>query len=325
MRLNTIISTIIMNAKDIGDKIKLYLYPFYLMGKGCSGEILSYLLFILIVSAFFAVIYKVLSLSFIKLATTKKGLKKKKYKEKEAKSNSVKVALLKKELLYLKNTPVYMLNCALGSVLLIVCAVFIAVKGKDFLMAFSMLPFTQDGYPVVVGIILCFIASTNNITSPSISLEARNIWFLKSVPVNTKDVFSAKIMLHIIVTGIPLTICCISASVFLFDSVLTAVQLILFTLAFVALCAEIGLLANLMFPKMEWTNEAVPIKQSLSAMIGMFSGMLLTMLIIVIYFLSAGVIGASLYFICCTVLFIALAALLDRVINTKGKKHFENL
>ncbi len=325
MRLNTIITAIITNAEMIGEKIKLYIYPLYAMGKGCSGDVLSYLVFVLIAAAVFAVIYGILSRSFIKLVTTKKGLKKKEYKEKEAKSKSVRAALLKKELLYLKSTPVYMLNCALGSVLLVVCAVFIAVKGNDFLLVFSMLPFPEEGYAVVVGIILCFVASTNNITSPSISLEAKNLWFLKSVPVKTDDIFFAKIMLHLTVTGVPLIICCISASVFLFGSVLTAVLLILFTVPFVAVCAGLGLLANLIFPKMEWVNEAVPVKQSLSAMIGMFSGMLLTMLVIAVYFFTAGVLSSWVFLCGSGILFTAAAALIYRILCTVGKNKFSEL
>lgn len=325
MRLNTIISMIIMNAAVIGEKIKMYLYPFYKMGEGCSGNILSYLIFVLIVTAVFAVIYKVLSLSFIKLATTKKGLRKKLYKEKDTKRNSVKAALLKKELLYFKSTPVYMLNCALGSVLLIVCAVFIAIKGNEFLSLMSVLPFPEDSNPVIIGIILCFVASTNNITSPSISLEAKKLWFLKSIPVNVSDIFFAKYMLHMIVTGIPLIIGCICASVILFKSLIVAVQLILFTLSFISVCAQVGLLANLLFPKTEWTNEAVPVKQSLASMIGMFFGMILTMLVIAVFYLTAGIVSAGVFIIGCCVVFSVISVMLYLIINSSGKNRFERL
>lgn len=322
MRLNTIISMIIANAEEVGEGIKLYLYPLYKMGQGCAGDILSYLTFLFIVLAVFAVISRILSASFIKLATAKKGMKKKEYKEREVKKASSKLAFLKKEFLYFKSTPAYMLNCALGSVLLIVFAVFAFVRKDELFLALSFLPFPREGMSVIAGIVMCFIASTNNITSPSISLEAKNLWLLKSVPAKTDDIFFAKAMLHILVTGIPLIIANIIVAVAFAFSVPELLLCILFTMIFMSFCALTGLCINLIFPKMDWTNEAVPIKQSMSSLIGMFFGMLFTMLVIVLYFFLYPYLKPWLFLLLSSVLFAGLTALPVCWLRTKGRSRF---
>ncbi len=325
MRLNLIINEIIYNAGNIGEKIKTFLYPFYKMGKGCEGDILSYLLFLAFCITLFGIIYAVLSVGFIKITTAKKGMKKIRYEEKNVKRRSARLAFLKKELLYLKSSPVYMLNCAIGSVgLLIITAMFI-VKGKDFLGLISTVQVSDDALSVVVCILGCFIASSNNLTSPSISLEAKNLWLLKSVPVEVTDMFFGKIMMHILVTGIPLAVFSISSSVILENSVVMTVLSLVASELFVSVCAATGLAFNLIFPKTEWTNEAAPVKQSVSSMLGMFFGMILTIVCIVGCFISGSFIPAEIYLILLVLFFAVLFIFISKWLENKGKKLFSDI
>ncbi len=325
MRLNLIINEIIYNAESIEEKIKSFLFPFYLMGKGCSGDIISYFMFFAFCAIIFGSVYMILSYGFVKIATSKKGMKKIRYKEKRIKRKSAKLAFLKKELLYLKSSPVYMLNCAIGSVGLLIFTVMLAAKGKEFLGAVSTAYVPDKLLRIIVCALGCFIASSNNLTSPAISLEARTLWFLKSVPVQVKDIFFGKIMMHIIVTGIPLTVFSITASVVIENSFFTAVLSLIASFLFLAVCAEAGLVFNLLFPKTDWTNEAAPVKQSISSTIGMFFGMILTVVFIVGAFSIGSFLSAEGYLLLSCFVFSASAVLLGGWLVSKGEKRFYDI
>ncbi len=323
MRINTIINMIMMNAEGVGEWIKKYLYPIYKMGLGCSGDALSYLFFLAVVLLLFALIYKIISHNFIKLATAKKGMKKLRYKEKSVKKASAKTAFFKKELLYFKSTPGYMLNCALGSVMMIILAVFASFRKNDILGVFSMSEqLSAFSLPVVISIALCFVSSTNNLTSVSVSLEGKNLWLLKSVPVSVRDIFFGKIMLHITVTGIPLFIADIIVAAALKTDVLTFILITVFTESFMVLCAVAGLMINLIFPKTDWQNETAVIKQSISPMLGMFFGMFLTMTVVAFYFLTANILSSDAFMFVVSIILMIATAIIGRWLVASGEKKF---
>lgn len=323
MRLSSVVELILMNAESVGEWIKKWLYPVYCMGLGCTGDALYYLIFFFITAVAFAVIYLLLSVTFIKLATVKKELKKAVYKEKNTKRKSAGFAFLKKELLFFKNTPAYILNCALGSVMLVLFSVFFAVKNSEMTELLVMSTgIDYDALPAVIGIALSFIASTNNMTSVSVSLEGKSLWLLKSVPIEVKDIFLGKIMLHASVTGVPLLISGIIALSVLKADILVSVLMILFTEIFMIVCAEAGLWVNILFPKTEWTNITVPIKQSLSAFIGMFLGMFFTLFTVLIWFLTLNKFSSGLFLAVMSGLYFVVAVVLYNLLMTVGKKRF---
>lgn len=323
MRLNSVINLILMNAETVGEWIRKWLYPLYCMGNGCAGDVLSYLKFFFITAAVFAVIYKILSVTFLKLATVKREMKKVEYKEKNVKRASAGFAFFKKELLFFKNTPAYILNCALGSVIVILFSVVFAVKNDEMTVILtSAMGVTSESLPALIGMVLCFIASTNNMTSASVSLEGKTFWLIKSVPIDIKDVFLGKIMLHVSVTGIPLLIADIIVLIAVKADIFSSVMMILFTEIFMTVCACSGLAVNIIFPKTEWTNVTVPIKQSLSVLIGMFFGMFFSMLSIIVWFTTVNIFTAGAFLTVMSLVYLLVAVLVYRWLLTTGKKKF---
>lgn len=92
-----LVKTLAANSIGIGANIMDSAYPLYLTGLGASGELLPLFGVAVVIIAFFAIVYAVLSHSFIKLATAEKGAKKAVYKEKTLKVSSASKALLRKE------------------------------------------------------------------------------------------------------------------------------------------------------------------------------------------------------------------------------------
>ncbi len=326
IQLNKIINIIIINAEEIGEWIKKFLYPIYKMGRGCSGDFLSYAVFLIFVAAVFLVIYKVLSHSFIRLVTTKKGMKKILYKEKTAKKKSPKIACFRKELLFFRSTPVYMLNCGLGSLMMHIAAVFAAIKKEGItaiVSASEQIPLSA--IPFVLGLGICFMSSMNNITSVSISLEGKTMWLIKSVPLNIRDVIFGKLMLHISVTGIPLLIADVIILFSVKADIINSLLIIVFSQIFMILCAFSGLMGNFLFPKLDWTNETVPIKQSISAMIGMFSGLFYVLVIILISFISFSFVPVAVILAVLSLVMLAFVFLIYRWLVTKGEEKLYNM
>ena len=218
-----------------------------------------------------------------------------------------------------------MLNCSFGSLMTIVAAIVFAVK-KEVLLPMM----TQNGFPVfslplIVGIVLCLIASSNNMSSVSVSLEGKNVYLLHSLPCDIKDVFFGKIMLHCVITGVPLVIGNILVAVSLGTDIITAVLLIVLSVIFTFVLARTGLVINLLFPKMEWTNETVPVKQSLSSLLGIFSGFAYGLLLMFGGIVSAAFLPMQVFLLIAVALFTLIAFLLARWLNVKGREKFAEL
>lgn len=67
-----LVKTLAANSIGIGANIMDSAYPLYLTGLGASGDLLPLFGVAVVIIAFFAIVYAVLSHSFIKLATAKR-------------------------------------------------------------------------------------------------------------------------------------------------------------------------------------------------------------------------------------------------------------
>ncbi len=273
-RINAFLQSIVNNAEFVGNKIKSIFYPFYLMGLASKGEILPMLAVIVIVAILSFATFWIMSKTFLKITTTKKADKKAEVKKLNFKSSGMKSALLHKELKKFTSSSVYMLNCGIGAIIIVVCAVVLLIKTGSIRELLSVLSVAMPGMetliPVFASAVISLMMSTNQITAPSVSLEGKNLWILQSMPVNPKDVLSAKQKLHIII-NMPVAV--IGSAVFAFvikADFTTAVYMIVFSAVYVLFTASFGLFLNLKMPNVSWTNETVPIKQGAPVAIGLF-------------------------------------------------------
>ncbi len=325
IRINSIINTFIHHTDEVTAIIKKWFFPFYLFGNGINGDIISFLLFVFVSLSVFIVVFSVLSRTFFRLATVNRGNGKRKYKDKNSRSMSARWAFCKKEVLYFINTPVYILNCSFGSVMVIAAAVVLALKKEAILPLLIQNGFPPDAVSLVSAIALCFVASSNNISSVSVSLEGRNIYILHSLPCKVNDVFFGKIVLHMIFTGIPLIIGNTVVGIALGADILSLIVRIVFCLLFIYTCAVTGLIVNLLFPKMQWTNETSPIKQSLSSLLGMFSGFVYGLAVMLAGIMTGSIFPEWGFLVCACVVFFVISFVLTRWLTTRGCERFRRL
>lgn len=320
----TIIEKILMNPEGVGRAVKGILFPLYHMGLAAEGNIISMLIFTGIFAALFSIVYFVLAGSFIKLATANRGTAKVKYVRKKEKEASPDSALLRKEFKRFFGSVNYMLNCGLGLIFMVIGAVVILVKQGTIKEILTQMEGYQDFVYLLVAAGICMITSMNDMTAPSISLEGKNLWLIKSLPVTSKQILNAKLKMHLILTLIPTVLLVGCVEWVITPTVPFAVLILMVSCLFVILMAELGLIANLKMPNFTWKNETVPIKQSAGVMIALFGGWVLVILLCVLYFLVRSIFTPLLYLGIVTALVFVVNFLMYRWLCTKGSELFDS-
>ena len=129
----------------------------------------------------------------------------------------------------------------------------------------------------LIGVFVCmglgFSTGMITISSPSFSLEAKTLWILKSLPIKSKDIIFAKLMPHIIFS-VPFIVLSGIIIQFAIDlNPVDRVMVFLIPITATIFNAMIGLFLGMCFPKFNWTNEAVAIKQATAPLLSLFIGL----------------------------------------------------
>ena len=327
--MQTYITMLAASGEIIAENIKAVAYPLYAMGLACTGSFPSALVFVGSAAVLLAIVYIQISRSFIKLATMKRTGAKAVYREKAYKKGSAETALFQKELFHFWASPTYMLNTSIGSIFILIAAVFAAIKGASLTEAFSVLQGAEDLIPLVVCAVVCSMASMNMITAPSVSLEGKNLWILRSLPVSAWSVLKSKVMLHMLLSGVPSFIFAV-VCVCVFPMDIAAVTIIpMIAIIFNLMFAFMGLAINLKHPSLDWTSEATPVKQSASVLLTMLASTGIILFFVIAYIAIDILLEfrgiASLYMLCVMLISSAITALLYVWLRKRGTKIFESL
>lgn len=211
-------------------------------------------------------------------------------------TNKITTSLVKKELNKFINTPVFVVNAAFGLVLFIVCCAVIVFKVDGIIEALATkeLEVTAEQInsyiPAVLFVLISFAAFMSSITSSMISLEGKSFNILKSLPVKPSTIIFSKILSAAIIM-IPLILL---GDVIVFVrfnfSILEIIEIIIASVILPLISATIGILVNLKYPKMDAENDTEVIKQSMSSMVSVFAGMILTgiTIFLVVVFIMIG-------------------------------------
>lgn len=199
------------------------------------------------------------------------------------KSSSQRKALFTRELRRYFSEYTYVMNTAVGMLLLTVLTILFAVSGKGVLSSLlEMNVSTSDLMPIFCAIctLMCGMTCT---TGVSISLEGKTLWILRSLPVRETDIFRAKIFLNLLVTLPLLTLNVAALGVLLSLNPLEFFILWAVPAVYSVFTALFGLFVNLLLPKMEWNSAMVVIKQSASSFASVFGGMLAVIAVALVY------------------------------------------
>mgnify|MGYP002516048780 CR=1 FL=1 len=275
-----LIQDLLANATLYGTRIKKTAYIVYLFGRIGIGDIKASLIISALVAMLFGLMWVLLSHSFFQLATSTQNGECRKTLKLRNNKKSIDMALLGKELSQFFASPIYMLNCALGTFLMPVCAIVVLLKGhKLFNILDEMFIEIPDSVPLLLCVFLCALASMNFMTAPSISLEGKKLWLLLSLPVEPRKIFHAKINMQLILTILPLLICIACTAAIYPMHPLKALMILFFAGSYSLLMALIGLSLGVKMPTLTWTNEVLPIKHGRPVIIILFGGIGYTILL----------------------------------------------
>lgn len=264
--INDAIKNLIENINEISAQVAASCYPMYILGHAASGNIVYTLLISLAVLVLFAAVCFVISKTFLTIVSSAKGTKKHNTKFKYQKSRGVLTSIFRKDLSLLFKTPTYFVNCGIGAIFIFVIIFLFMTQSKmmeSFLEMNANIPEFVNVVPGIIVAIICFTTGFNCITTPSISLEGKNIWILKSLPIRPFDIFVGKSMLHIVFNTIPAFIATLILAIIFSVSVINVIAVMIYILMFSTLTAFFGMCVGIKRANLTWTNITIPIKQNL--------------------------------------------------------------
>ena len=318
-RASGFIRDIIQNAETYGERIKGAAYGLYLFGRIGEGSLPAAAACTAVTAALFVLVWRIMSRSFLRIATASGSTEKVRYVEKAVRQKTVFGAMLSKEFARFASSPNYMLNCGLGTLLIPASGVLLLIKGREICETLSEVFISRpDTAAVLLCTMLCMLSSMNNMAAPSVSLEGRSLWIPQSLPVSPRTVLHAKASVHLILTAVPMLFAAVCAALVLKTSLAVKQLVCCLPLVYTAFSSLYGLSVGVRMPILNWTNETAPIKQSGAVTIVLFSSWGFSVLLAGLYLLIGYRLGAALYLFLWTALFAAAALLLLRWLDSKG-------
>ncbi len=258
----------------------------YFIGSSALIKPLSFLTVISASVVFAAIALFVIARSYINVVTDNRGARRIVYKGELAKQKNIILALSVKELAKFTSSATYMLNAGLGIVFEIIVGILAVVKRSELISFFTdmtaetEISATDLICPLMIAAIF-LISSMNMISVSALSLEGKNFWIIKSLPIKDRDVLVAKTIPHIVITSAASLI----TSALLMIAVSAPVKywpfFILTPIAANIFSSVMGLVINIRFPKFSYQNEAEVVKQSIATILALFIQMLLGIVVII--------------------------------------------
>ena len=320
------IRDLVANAVVYGDAVREKAWFVYQLGRIGEGNLAAMVLFFGIVALMAMLMWIVLKRSFLSIATATGKTERRVYRERAVRQKTAQQALYEKEYRRFLSSANYMLNTGLGTVVLLLGGIALIWKGRDLVELFQMLfEGSVEAVAVLLATVVCFAASMNEMAAPSVSLEGKNLWIAKSLPVSARDCLMAKLKLQLRLTTIPTLFCSACAATTLSGDALLTATVVGVPVLFSVLMACFDLTIGTARANVRWTNEISPIKQSLAVIIALFGGWVFSLLPGGAYLLLRDRLPYWAYLTLVLAVFAAATALLLLWIRTRGAKRFEEL
>ncbi len=295
-KASSMLRTLLENAELYGAAVKEKAYGLYLFGAMPTGSLSAMGICLLVCAALLAGTWIVLSRSFLGIVTSTGKTTRVVYREHTVKQKSLFGAMLGKEFARFTGSANYMLNCGLGILFLPVMGIALLIKGSWMDQMIGDVFGSSFG---ATAVLLCgmisLLSSMIDLVAPSPALEGKNLWIAQSLPIPAKTVISVKLVLQLLLAGVPVLFCTICAMIAFHMSAAERVLVLVITCLFVCLYDLFGLFMGLCNPNLKWTSEIYPIKQSLAVMITLFSGWIYGIAMIGIYLWIGYQLGSVVY------------------------------
>ena len=207
------------------------------------------------------------------------------YKMQTLATSSPLQALWKRELKRYFASSIYVTNTLVGYVLMAAACIALFFTGPEVFESVISVPGAAEaGLPLLLGL----MASIAPATSCSVSMEGKQWWIAQTLPVRSRDIWSAKILANLTLALPFYLVSIVFALLAVKPSVSEGIWLILLPAAYIVFSSVLGITMNLAFPVMKWEAESRVVKQSASVMLTMLVGFV-TALIPVFFLVVLGV------------------------------------
>ncbi|MED0902638.1 putative ABC transporter permease subunit [Bacillus nitratireducens] len=237
-----------------------------------NADIVAFILFVGISVIWYYLFVKILSLKYKQINTgisTYHMLSN--YEIHSMRKESVLVALYKKELKRFFSSTVYVINSGMGVVMAIAFSLAIVVVGPSQFIAY---PGIEALLQKVAPFAIAAAISMTCTTCVSLSLEGKNVWIIKSLPIAPKMIYDSKILVNLSLS-IPASI--ISAVLLIIGlklDVWSSLLIVITPIAYSFFSAVWGIFINNRFGYYDWVSETQIVKQSVGSFVGMFGGLI---------------------------------------------------
>lgn len=254
--------------KTAGVVSKLY-PPAQWFAKGVTGNLPLTLLFVFGSLAVCALFLLLLNKTFLPLHDRlAAGYHVKNYRLGTLKRSGTMSALFMIERRRFFNSTAWVVNTIIGAILIAVLGVAGALFSGTvvlFLRQTSMTPFAAAA---AAGVLL-FCATVSPTTSCAISMEGKEIWIAKTLPVSAKQWLRAKLLMNLILVGPPLLFTITLFAIFYREllSPLSISGLYLLPVAALLFTTAFGLFINAKLPRLSWKSDTEVVKQSSAVLI----------------------------------------------------------
>ncbi|MFV0380248.1 MAG: hypothetical protein ACK5KQ_05410 [Anaerorhabdus sp.] len=274
-------SSIVNNNVFMGlyNSTKNIFLPVDLMVKAIiNNDIFTIVLLIMAAVVFMLVFIKIFSKMFFSASiVSSMGYTQSNYKTKKHKKKKVFFTLLTKEAKKLFGNFLYLLNSNPGILILFIAPLPIILNGElsEIMTVVKIIKNDPQIIDTLFGFtmtILLSLGHLSNSAATSISIEGKQFWIIKSLPISTWTIFNVKSSLNsMIIIVINVILLSIVSVVFSFGISMFITGLILIFLNGIFV-GYLNLFINLLFPKLNFNREIEVIKQSMSSFVSIFVG-----------------------------------------------------
>lgn len=324
-KANSLIRDLLRNAAAYGQRIRGASSLLYGFGKAGTGSWAELLIFAAVAAALCALTFWVLARSFLQIATASRAVARVKTRAGKTVQRTPDAALLGKEFRRLGASANYMLNSGFGVLMIPAFGIAMVVFRNDIRGVLSVM--AGENWLEIALVILCTLAASMtsmvDTAAPSVSLEAKTLWLVKSLPVTPWQTLRAKLREQLLLSGVTNLILLICMQIAFPFEPIQRLTLALFVLAFNALTGIGAMALSIRLPNLAWTNETYVLKQSAPVTIMVLGGFAAAGVLAGLYFLLK---PDAVVYLCVWIAVCAAAALyLWYWLKTRGAKRLEDL
>lgn len=201
------------------------------------------------------------------------------YKVGKMQAHSVMYALVKKELKRFTSSIAYIMNVGMGMFLAVIGSVVCVFVGIDKVLQSMQIPTISQEIVYAVPFGIAMMLTMTCTTSISLSLERKNLWIIKSLPIEESMIYKSKMAFNLLLLIPAAIICNICFAIAMKLDIIMIVLYFLVTASAIFFSTTFGMLLGQKFANFEWENEIEVIKQGAASAMCIFKNMVVQLVL----------------------------------------------